>query len=184
MRGRNGRTGQQRVTWQVGDEYQDRRGNSRRESAELSRSSGSRPWGRSMRCTCVRLQMLRVSAIWWLADRPALMQARSDAVKAVEDVAFWQARRKLPLPILPGRCGIKPAAGVADRTPVGVMEADCEASLEESGTLVGPDLEVAGRSGPDSFLREQGRVGIEPQRSGIGLIGPVGSARPGPRGRW
>ena len=77
-----------------------------------------------------------------LHQRQALVQARSDAVKAVEHLALRQARGKLPLPVLPGLCGIEPAAGVADWAAVGIMEADGEASLEESAPLVGNGIRL------------------------------------------
>jgi hypothetical protein len=119
-----------------------------------------------------------------LHHRQPLRQARSDAVKAIEDLAFRQARGKFPLPIVPRLCGIEPAAGLAEGPALGIMEADGEASLEESGTGVGPGLKVAGCLGPDALVREQGRVRIEPQRSGIGWIGPLRGPHLGPWGHW
>ena len=88
-------------------------------------------------------------------------------MKTVQDFAFRQARRKLPLPILPDLCGIEPAAGVAEGPALGIMEADGDAPREEPRAMVGAGLKAAGRLGPDPLLREQGGVGIEPQCSRV-----------------
>ncbi len=110
---------------------------------------------------------------WTLHHDQSLMQTRNDVVKAVQDLAFRQARGKLPLPILPDLCRIKPATGIADRVAFWVVEPDCDAAFEESSAMIGPDLKVSGGLDIDFLVCEQGCVRIEPQLSGIGLIGTV-----------
>lgn len=103
-----------------------------------------------------------------LHHRQPLMQARSDAVEAGQDLALRQARGKFPLPILPDLFWIKPAAGIADGTAFGIMEPDGDAPLEESRALVGAGLEAPGRMDIDSLVCERGRMRIQPQLLGIG----------------
>jgi hypothetical protein len=86
-----------------------------------------------------------------LHHRQTLMQARSDAVEAGQDLAFRQARGKFPVPILPDLFWIKPAAGITDGTALGIMEPDGDAPLEESRALVGPGLKAPGRMDIDSL---------------------------------
>ncbi len=119
-----------------------------------------------------------------LHHRQPLLQARIDAVEAVQDLAFRQARGELPLPLLPDLLWIESAAGIADRTALGIMESDCDAPLEETRALVGPGLEAQGRLEIDPLVREQGGVRMESQLSSIGLTGPIRRSHLGPGGRW
>lgn len=103
-----------------------------------------------------------------LHHRQPPMQARTDAVKAVQDLTFGQARRKLPLPILSGLSGIKPVPGAAEGTPVGVLEADGDTPLEETRALLGPGLEESGQHRREQLLirpliQTQGRRGDDIQ---------------------
>lgn len=101
----------------------------------------------------------------------AVWYAIADAMEVEEDGSLGDAGGQLPLAMLAGLVGIEATAGVAQGVAVGVVEAHGDTALQEAAATIQAGLEQIGGGGADSFLGEEGHLGIEREPAGEGLEG-------------